>query len=37
LLAQAGKTSTHYSLIVSAARPDAIYRKGKKVRFDVKL
>ncbi len=37
LPAQPEKTATNYAPTVEAARPDAIYRKGKKVRFNVNL
>ena len=37
LLAQAEKAATNYALTVEAARSGAIYRKGEKVKFYVKL
>jgi cephalosporin-C deacetylase len=37
LLAQSETTATNYLLAVSTDRPDAIYRKGEKIAFQIKL
>jgi hypothetical protein len=37
LCAQTEGVSTNYSLTLSAERPDALYKQGEPVRFNVRL